>query len=172
VPIPEVIERVHARFGEAVQEVIEFRGETTLVVRREALVEICRFLRDDPACRFNFLSDLCAVDYWPERPRFAVNYHLYSLPHNLRLRVKVFLEEEDPVVPTVTGIWPTANWHEREVYDLFGIRFEGHPDLRRILLPEDWEGHPLRRDHPLVVEPVQFSFNWREIDARKPYARE
>ncbi|RMF30323.1 MAG: NADH-quinone oxidoreductase subunit C [Chloroflexi bacterium] len=165
-----LIARLRERFPTAIQEVITFRGETTVVVPREALVEVCTYLRDEEG--FNVLADLCAVDYLPRTPRFAVNYHLLSLDHRRRLRVKVFVEEEDPVVPTVTGVWPGANWHEREAFDLMRIRFEGHPDPRRILLPAEWEGHPLRKELPVVVEEIAYSFNKARIYAEKPFARE
>jgi NADH-quinone oxidoreductase subunit C len=118
-------------------------------VSRELIVELCRFLRDEPELEYVFLSDLCGVD-WPARTeRFEVVYNLYSLRNNSRLRLKVRLPESDPAVASVTSVWPTANWHEREAYDLYGITFTGHPDLRRILNPDDFGAFPYRKDFPI-----------------------
>jgi NADH-quinone oxidoreductase subunit C len=124
------------------------------VARRDALADLLGRCRDDEALAFDMLVDLTAVDYlrYPGRedgPRFEVVYHLYSLRHQHRLRVKVRVDEDDAVVPTVTALWPIANWLEREVWDMFGIRFEGHPDLRRLLMYEEFVGHPLRKDYPI-----------------------
>jgi NADH-quinone oxidoreductase subunit C len=135
--------------AQAVAEVIEFRGETTVVVPREHLHRAAEYLAAEPSLRFSFLSDITAVDRFPLEPRFELNYHLLSMDRSERLRLKVRLSGSDPTIHTVTSVWPTANWHERENFDLFGIRFEGHPDLRRILMPDDWEGHPLRKDYPV-----------------------
>ncbi len=150
--------KLKEKFPESTLEISEFRGELTIVVKKEDMVPLCTFLRDDPDFSFNFLSDLCGVDYLGRKPRFDVVYHLYSLDKNHRLRLKVKVEEGESV-PSVTSVWNTANWHEREVFDLFGITFDGHPDLSRILLPEDWEGYPLRKDFPLTREEVMFSHN-------------
>ncbi len=133
--------------AQAVAEVIEFRGETTVVVPREHLRRAAEFLATDASLQFSFLSDITVVDRFPVEPRFEVNYHLLSLDHKERLRLKVRVPGGNPNVPSVVSVWPTANWHERENFDLFGVRFEGHPDLRRILMPDDWEGHPLRKDY-------------------------
>lgn len=133
----------------AVAEADEFCGELTVVVPREHLRRAAEFLRSDAALHFDFLSDVTGVDRFPVEPRFELNYHLVSIPHRHYLRVKVRLSGADAVAPSVTPVWPTADWHEREIFDLFGVRFEGHPDLRRILMPEDWEGHPLRKDYPV-----------------------
>lgn len=131
-------------------EVIEAFGEITVIVPREMIAEICSFLKTSPELEFNFLSDICGADRGPEEePRFEVNYHLFSTTKHHRLRLKVLLNDDDTHVPTVTGVWRTANWHERETFDLMGVHFDGHPDLRRILLPDDWEGHALRKDFPL-----------------------
>lgn len=131
-------------------EVIKAFGEVTVVVPRERIVEICSFLKTAPGLEFNLLADVCGVDRGPEEePRFEVNYHLFSTTKFHRLRLKVLLNEDDPHVHTVTSVWRTANWHERETFDLFGVIFDNHPDLRRILLPEDWQGHALRKDFPL-----------------------
>jgi NADH-quinone oxidoreductase subunit C len=131
-------------------EVIEAFGEITVIVPREQIRDVCASLKAAPNFEFDFLSDICGADRGPEEePRFEVNYHLFSTKKYHRLRLKVLLNETDPHVPTVTGVWRTANWHERETYDLFGVIFDGHPDLRRILLPDDWEGHALRKDFPL-----------------------
>ncbi|MFY9618341.1 MAG: NADH-quinone oxidoreductase subunit C [Pyrinomonadaceae bacterium] len=133
-----------------VSEIVNALGETTIIVPRDYIVEACSFLKTAPGLNFDLLTDLCGFDRGPEEePRFEVNYHLFSTTRYHRLRLKVVLHEEDPRVPTVTGVWRTANWHERETYDLFGVVFDGHPDLRRILLPEDWQGHALRKDFPL-----------------------
>jgi NADH-quinone oxidoreductase subunit C len=141
---------IRTRFVESVVEITEAIGEVTVVARPEGLIELMTYLRDEPTLRFNYLSDIGGLDLGEfASPRFAVSYQLYSLDHHHRVRVKVFLEEEDPVVPTVCGVWKTANWLEREIYDMFGVTFEGHPDLRRILMPVDYEGHPLRKDFPL-----------------------
>lgn len=160
-------------------DVHQFRDETTLIVNPLDIVKVARFLRDTKGLVYNYLSDISAVDYYPDynRPgRFGVSYHLYSMLYNRRIRIKVFLQEEDPEVlpsvPTVTVVWRAAEWLEREIYDMMGIVFEGHPDLRRVLLPEDWEGHPHRRDYPLGYETVMFSFNKDEINKSKPYAKE
>jgi NADH-quinone oxidoreductase subunit C len=135
---------------EWVHEIINALGETTVNVPREHIVEACTFLKMAPGADFDLLTDLCGFDRGPEEePRFEVNYHLFSTTRYHRLRLKVLLNEEDAHVQTVTGVWRTANWHERETYDLFGVIFDGHPDLRRILLPEDWQGHALRKDFPL-----------------------
>ncbi len=163
---------IQERFPEAVQDIIEFRGEVTVVVDRKAIVEVAAFCRDTDGLVFNFLSDLTAVDYWPDEPRFAICYMLYSMLFNHSLRLKVYVPGDDPVAPTVTGVYPAAGWQEREVWDLFGIRFEGHPDLRRILMPFDWTGHPLRKDYPLGYEEVQFTFNADRIQAQKPQPKE
>ena len=149
-----------------------FRGQTTVVVNRDAIMMACKILHDDPALDFDLLAALTAVDYWPEEPRFAVVYQLYSLSKNVFLGLRVPLQGDSPELPTVEAVYPNANWHEREIYDMFGITFGGHSDLRRILLPHDWQGHPLRKDHPLGYEEVQFSFNFDEIERRKRYAKE
>jgi len=125
------------------------RDEMTIYLAREAIREACALLRDDPACPFNFLSDVTCVDWYPAEPRFEVVYHLLSIPKKERVRLKVRLDSGSPAVESVTPVWPGANFFEREVFDLFGVRFTGHPYLRRILMPEDWEGHPLRKDYPV-----------------------
>ena len=122
-------------------------GEITLEVRPERILPVCRFLKDEQ--KFVRLADLTAVDWHPREPRFEVVYHLHSFEMNQRLRLKCRLPGEAPELDSVTGIWRSANWHEREVYDLFGIVFRGHPNLIRIMMPEDWEGHPLRKDYPI-----------------------
>jgi NADH-quinone oxidoreductase subunit C len=148
-PSPLVTALQHAN-PEWVGEVVEAFGELTVHVPRAHIAEVCSFLKTAPELEFNFLSDICGADRGPEEePRFEVNYHLFSTTRHHRLRLKVVLADEDARVPTVTGVWRTANWHERETYDLFGVIFDGHPDLRRILLPDDWEGHALRKDFPL-----------------------
>jgi len=153
-----ILEKIKGRFPDSILEIAEFRGELTLVVKRENIVPICLFLRDDPELSFNFLSDLTAVDRLGREPRFDVIYHLYSVDKNHRVRLKVRAEENE-TVPSVTSVWSNANWFEREVFDLFGVGFDGHPDLRRILMPDDWVGHPLRKDFPLTKEEVMFSHN-------------
>ena len=122
--------------------------QTTLYVSRDELPALARVLRDRPEHAFTFLAELTAVDYWPREPRFELVYILVSIAHRQRLRLKVRLDGSDPHVATVSGVWPAANWLEREVWDLFGIAFDGHPDPRRLLMPEDWEGYPLRKDYP------------------------
>jgi NADH-quinone oxidoreductase subunit C len=150
----EILARLGERFGAAVLETHTRLGDDTAVVDRAAISDVLAFSRDDPALRFDLLMDLTAVDYltYPGRedgPRFEVVYHLYSVPHNHRLRLKVPLDEDDPELPSAVPLWPIANWFEREVWDMFGIRFAGHPDLRRLLLYEEFEGHPLRKDYPV-----------------------
>ena len=131
-----------------VVEVTEAHGELVVRVLPAALVEVCTTLRDDPSFAFDFLMDVTAVDYPGREPRFEVVYHLYSLAVNHRVRLKVGVPEANPHLPSVTPVWRGANWLERETYDMYGIQFDGHPDLRRIYLYEEFEGHPLRKDYP------------------------
>jgi NADH-quinone oxidoreductase subunit C len=144
---------VRAHFPDDLLAASAFRGETTLLLRPESVARVAAALRDAAGLRYNFLADITAVD-WPERdPRFDVVYHLLSLETRAVVRLKVQVgapEEETPAVPTVTGVWPAADWYEREIFDLFGVAFAGHPDQRRILMPTDWVGHPLRKDYPLT----------------------
>ncbi len=149
-----ILAALQERFGAGVLETHDHRGDHTAVVDRAVLIDVLRFCRDDERLGFDMLMDLTAVDYskYPGRedgPRFEVVYHLYSLGHNHRLRVKVRVDEDDAVVPTAVPLWPIANWLEREVWDMFGVRFEGHPDLRRLLMYEEFVGHPLRKDYPI-----------------------
>jgi NADH-quinone oxidoreductase subunit C len=147
-------------FGESITAVHEFAGQLTLDIRRERIVEICRILRDEPSFAFEQVMDVCGVDYLdygresptgPRKgPRFAAVYHLLSLRHNRRLCLRAYLDDESPMIASVTGIWNSANWYEREAFDLFGIVFEGHPDLRRILTDYGFIGHPFRKDFPLI----------------------
>ncbi len=167
-----VVEKITAAFPDALEEVIDFRGERTVVLRMEQLAAVCQLLRDDEALRYNFLSDIVGDDYLPDYPRFAVSYHLCSLPNKHRLRLRVWVEDPDEGPQTLADVWPIATWLEMEVYDLMGIRFKDNGSLRRLFLPEDWQGHPLRKDYPLGYEEIQFSFNWQEVDAKKPYAKE
>ena len=139
--------KLKAKFSDSILEVVEYRGETTVTVKKEDVVAISTFLKKDLG--FNFLTDLCGVDLLGQSPRFLVVYHLQNLATKERLRLKAPVTEEDPRVETVSTVWGTANWHERECWDLVGITFDGHPDLRRILMTDDWVGHPLRKDYPL-----------------------
>ncbi|MBV9573872.1 MAG: NADH-quinone oxidoreductase subunit C [Acidobacteriales bacterium] len=132
-----------------IESVKFYLDEMTIYVRRSAIREACALLRDDPNCQFNFLSDITCVDWVPSEPRFEIVYHLFSTFSKERLRLKVRLRGEEPAIESVTSIWPAANYFEREVFDLFGVRLHGHPYLRRLLMPEDWEGHPLRKDYPV-----------------------
>jgi NADH-quinone oxidoreductase subunit C len=133
----------------AVESFFEFRGELIVVVPAGLLRATAERLRDDSTSRFDLLSDITCVDRFPMEPRFELQYQLTSISRRAQVRVRVRLPGADPAIDSVTLVWPGANWMEREVFDLFGIRFQGHPDLRRILLPDDWEGHPLRRDFPV-----------------------
>jgi NADH-quinone oxidoreductase subunit C len=143
------VEVLRAWSANAIEEVIEFRGETTLVVPRKVLVAVAERCKNDEKLQFNLLTDSTCVDRFPLEPRFELQYHLVSIPKKNKLRLRVRVSGDDPVVDSLVPVWPGANWLEREIFDLMGIRFAGHPDLRRILLPEDWEGHPLRKDFPV-----------------------
>ena len=149
-----ILARLRGRLGARVLDTHEHHGDHTAVVAPESIVDALRFCRDEPDLGFDMLMDLTAVDYlkYPGRedgPRFDVVYHLYSVTHNHRVRLKVPVEQDAPSVPTATALWPIANWLEREVWDMYGIRFDGHPDLRRLLLYEEFVGHPLRKDYPM-----------------------
>jgi NADH-quinone oxidoreductase subunit C len=141
------------RFPDSVVEATEHRGEMTIVVRPDVIVEVCRALRDERNLAYNYLADISAVDWLEREPRYDIVYHLLSLATYAVVRLKVRIggeETPDPEIPSVTPIWPGADWFEREIYDLFGIRFSGHPNQTRILMPQDWVGYPLRKDYPLT----------------------
>ncbi len=146
----EAAKLLQQRFATGVSDVKEFRGDASALVDRDRIVEVCRFLRDDSALAFAMLSDLCGVDYQDEEPRFEVVYHLYSFTNACWLRLKVRVSEDDCTCPSVTGVWRGADWHEREAYDMLGIVFQGHPDLRRILMWDRYPHHPLRKEFPLA----------------------
>jgi NADH-quinone oxidoreductase subunit C len=155
-----VLPRLNEAFGADQLEAFEHRGELSLRVPRERLIELMSMLRDDPSLRFNLLKDVCVVDWFRRNDRFEVVYNLWSIPHNLRLRVKCFVEEKNPHVESVVGLWESANWYEREAYDMHGVIFDGHPDLRRMYLPEDFVDpstgeplYPLRKEFPMMGVP-------------------
>ena len=144
-----VVEQLRSWNGRAVAEVVEHRGETTIVVPHELLRATAEQCKENAALNFNLLSDATCVDRFPVEPRFELNYHLVSIPRGARLRLRTNVSSQQPIIDSLCPVWPGANWLEREIFDLFGIQFEGHPDLRRILLPEEFEGYPLRRDFPV-----------------------
>ncbi|MDX1377235.1 MAG: NADH-quinone oxidoreductase subunit C [Anaerolineales bacterium] len=163
-----IVKALQKQFDSFVEE---FRDEVHVFVNAGQIVEALTLLRDK--YEFELLSALTAVDYFPQQtPRFHVVYQLTSLAKNASLQVRVPVDGDQPKVPTVTRVYKVANWREREILDMFGIEFEGHPDPRRILMPDDHEGHPLRKDYPLGYEEPQFTFNFDEIDVRKPYVKE
>jgi NADH-quinone oxidoreductase subunit C len=177
----ELVKKLKAKFAGAVLEASEFIGQVSVRIDPDNIVEVCKFLRDDADARFNYLSDLTCVHYplGPERP-LEVVYNLYSISRNERVRLKAAIAE-GASIDSVTEVWPTANWMEREVYDLFGVSFRNHPDLRRILLPPDWEGHPLRKDYPLeFIEnewtkrhlPEMTDVQREQLDQRRAYGLE
>jgi NADH-quinone oxidoreductase subunit C len=151
-------QKVQEKFPEAIINIDEFRGDFSIVIKKEYLIPICEFLKADTELDYNFLTDVAAVDFLERNPRFEVVYHLFSLKYYHRIRLKVQVNENEDV-PSLTFLWDTANWMEREIYDMFGIKFSNHPDLRRILMPEEYEGHPLRKDFPFTKEEIMFSFN-------------
>ena len=149
-----ILARLREQLGDRVLATHDYRGDYTAVISRDGISAALTLCRNDAGLSFDLLVDVTAVDYlrFPGRedgPRFEVVYHLYSVAHNHRLRLKVPLEQDDAMIPTACGLWPIANWLEREAWDMFGIRFDGHPDLRRLLLYEEFEGHPLRKDYPI-----------------------
>ena len=143
-----LVKSIKDRFASSVLDTVIFRDEATHLIKKDNLLEICNFLKNDSELQFNFLSDIAGTDYFPQKPRFEVVYHLYSIPKKHRLRLKIKIEDGE-TVPSVTSVWSGADWAEREAYDMFGIVFEGHPNLKRIYMPGDWEGFPLRKDYPL-----------------------
>ena len=166
--LEKIVQDLQERYGSSVEE---FRDEAHVFVKPEQIVDALTFLRDKH--EFELLSAQTASDYWPQMtPRFHVIYQLTSLAKNLSVQLRVPVNGDQPKVPTAAGVYDVANWRERELIDMFGIEFEGHPDPRRLLLPEDQDGHPLRKDFPLGYEEPQFTFNFEEIDLRKPYAKE
>ncbi|HEY3344498.1 MAG TPA: NADH-quinone oxidoreductase subunit C [Anaerolineaceae bacterium] len=155
---------IQERFGAALHE---YAGEVYLTVTAEQIVAVCQALKTE--FKFNLLANETAVDYWPqEDPRFHVVYNLYSISEKATIGLRVPLAGNAPNLPTIIPVFPAADWPERELWDMFGIRCDGHPDLRRILMPADWEGHPLRKDYPLGYEEVQFTFNVGDVALRKP----
>jgi NADH-quinone oxidoreductase subunit C len=163
-----VVTDLKSELGPAVLGVERERGEVGLLLSPERILTACQRLRERHS--FDLLIALTAVDYWPHEPRFALVYKLSSTSGKAVFGLRLPVPGTAAEVPTLENVFPNANWHEREIYDMFGVRFSGHSDLRRILMPHDWEGHPLRKDHPLGYEEVQYTFNFDEIDRRKPYA--
>ncbi len=146
----DIAEKIKEKFPDQVIDVTEFRDQVSVIVKKDQIVPILRYLHDDPLLSLDHLQDLTAVDYLKKKEvRFEVIYNLYSMKYRHKIRIRAQVPEIDPKISSVVPIWAGSNWHERECYDMFGIVFTGHPDLRRILLPEDWEGHPLRKDYPL-----------------------
>lgn len=145
----EIADRLKDKFLGEIIDITSFRNQVFVSIKREKIVDICRFLHDEPDIYMDYLADLCGVDYPDRRHRFEVVYNLFSMKHGHRLILKAQIPENDPSVDSVVPVWSGANWHEREACDMYGILFNGHPDLRRILMPEDWEGYPLRKDYPL-----------------------
>lgn len=165
--VPVVVD-IKGRFNVTVSE---FRDEATLTLAAEHLTGVLTSLRDEHA--FDQMVDVTAVDYYPQvEPRFHVVYQVRSLSQRLVLCLRVPLNGNATHIPTAEKIFPGANWYEREVFDMFGITFDGHSDMRRIIMPYDWQGHPLRKDYPLGYEEVQFSFNYNDISLRKPHPKE
>jgi NADH-quinone oxidoreductase subunit C len=163
-----IVKALQEKFGATYEE---FRGEVHAFVTTGQIIDALTLLRDK--YEFELLSAMTAVDYLPQQsPRFHVIYQLSSIANNATVQLRVPVNGDQPKVPTATRVYEVANWREREILDMFGIEFEGHPDPRRILMPEDTEGHPLRKDFPLGYEEPQFTFNFEEIDLRKPYAKE
>lgn len=151
--ITTVVEKLQEKFSTSIISVKEFRGETTVAVKKEEIVSICTFLRDHEECRFDYCSDICGADAYTPENRFEVIYNLYSIPLNHRIRLKVFVDESDLHCPSVTSVWPGAEWPERETYDMIGIIFDGNNDLRRMYMPEDFDYYPLRKDFPMMGIP-------------------
>jgi NADH-quinone oxidoreductase subunit C len=145
----KMLSTLKIKFPQAIIEATQNLGDDCVVVKRENILTILQFLKLNEECPFDMLLDVCGVDYPSRDPRFEVVYHLYSLPKKARLRVKVGIPENDLKVPSVYGIWKAADWFEREAYDMFGITFEGHPNLKRLLMWEGFQGHPLRKDYPI-----------------------
>ena len=156
--LEKTVNKLKEKFADSILDVSWFREELSVTVKRGTILDITRFLKEDEELSFNFLSDICGVDWLGRNPRFDVVYNLYSVKNKVRVRLKVMVDDNE-IIPSMTANWQSANLLEREVYDMFGIKFRNHPDLRRILLPDDWQGHPLRKDFPLSKEEVIFSHN-------------
>ncbi|MEU6021028.1 NADH-quinone oxidoreductase subunit C [Micromonospora sp. NPDC048871] len=155
--VHDALEEAYPAFGEAIEQVVVDRGELTLHIRPERIAEVCQVLRDDPALRFELCSSVSGVDYLgADARRLHVVYLLTSMTYRRRVRLEVAVSAEEPHLPSVTAVYPTADWQEREAYDMFGVIFDGHPALTRILMPDDWEGHPQRKDYPLGGVPVEY----------------
>ncbi len=155
-----IIEKIKKRFAGAVLSAKAEFGEGTVSIKRDSLLDVCRFLHDDPELYFDFITDICSVDFIGQEERYEVVYHFYSVKHNHRIRIKARVPEKDAVIDSLCPIWKGANWLEREVYDLMGIKFNGHPDMRRILMPDDFVGHPLRKDYPIEGRGERSSFDF------------
>ncbi|MFN0159044.1 MAG: NADH-quinone oxidoreductase subunit C [Bacteroidota bacterium] len=148
-----ILSRLQQQFAGSVQAHNEFRGDLTVQIKKQDIVPVCQFLKSDPELGFDMVIDLCGVDMYRPEGRFEIIYNLYSLKNKAYVRLKVLVDEDHPVVDSVTGVWSGANWHERETFDMFGVKFTGHPDLRRMYMPEDFEYYPLRKDFPLMGIP-------------------
>lgn len=163
-----IISKIEKRFG---GHPTEFRNEISVIIKPEHIMDVSRYLLEE--ADFNMLLDVTAVDYWPEtNPRFHVVYHFYSMENNIIIALRVPLNGSAPEINSIEKIYPNANWYEREIWDLMGVSFKNHSDLRRIVMPSDWEGHPLRKDYPLGYEEVQYTFNFDDINQYKRYPKD
>lgn len=148
-----IVSKLKEKFPDSIEATNDFRGDITIQVKKNDIVKVGEFLKNDPELSFDLIIDLLGVDMYRPEGRFEVIYNIYSIKNSKYVRLKVLVDEDDCVVPTVTGVWPGANWHERETYDMMGVKFSGHPDLRRMYMPEEYEYHPLRKDFPLMGIP-------------------
>lgn len=165
-----ITDKIKERFTDDIINIKEFRGQFSVTLNKERILDMCRYLHDDPDLYFDYLVDICGVDYLDKKDkRFEVVYHLYSIRHRHRLRLKAEVSEGDPSIDSVMPVWIGANWHEREAFDMFGIVFKGHPDLRRILMPEDWNGYPLRKDYPVKGPEKEWPVFQEVIDKAKRF---
>ncbi len=166
----QIAEKIKEKFPDEVLDIREFRGQVSVTLKKERIVEIGRYVHDDPELSFDYLRDVCGVDYMGKKEkRFEVVYHLYSMRHRHMVRLKAEVGEENAGIDSVTPVWVGANWHEREAFDMYGIIFNGHPDLRRVLLPEDWEGYPLRKDYPVKGPEKEWSGFIEVLDRAKRF---
>ncbi len=166
----QISEKIKERLPEEVLDVREFRGQVSITLKKERILDIFRYLHDDPDIFLDYLVDVCGADYLGKKEkRFEVVYHLYPIKHRHAVRIKAEVDGNESSIDSVMPIWAGANWHEREAYDMYGIIFKGHPDLRRILLPEDWEGYPLRKDYPVKGPEKEWSGFIEVLDKAKKY---